>query len=49
VGILLPNSIKYVVAYFSVLMLNDVVVPIYYQSTGDEIESITGVNVLDKC
>lgn len=40
VGILLPNSIKYVVAYFSVLMLNDVVVPIYYQSTCDEIESI---------
>ena len=39
VAILLPNSANYVVAYCSVLLAGDVVVPIYFKATGEEIKN----------
>lgn len=40
VGIILSNSVDYVVAYFGVLLAKCVVVPIYSKSSSREIESI---------
>lgn len=39
VAILLPNSANYVTAYCSVLLAGDVVVPIYFKATGEEIKN----------
>ena len=41
IGILFPNSIQYVTAYYSILLSNDVVVPLYFKATHEEIRSIS--------
>lgn len=40
IAILLPNSIQYVVSYCSIVLSNNVVVPIYFKATYEEIKNI---------
>lgn len=39
IAILLPNSIQYVISYCSVVLSNNVVVPIYFKATSEEINN----------
>lgn len=41
IGILLPDSIQYVVSYCSIILSDNIVVPIYFKSTPEEIGNIS--------
>lgn len=47
IAILLPNSADYIIAYYSILFSDNVVIPIFYKSTLSEIENT--INNCDIC